>query len=131
MTHDPTYPVGSNYRDVGGNRDVIGGTLEIEAGGKLIVNGTNVNIARGQATTVTAADTVVTGLSNVAAVIVSLESDPTDNPEWVTAQVGDQAGSPVAGSVIIKTWQNTSGSDPTPVAATTFGKKVNWIAIGS
>jgi hypothetical protein len=60
-----------------------------------------------------------------------LDSDPIDNPDWVSATIGDQAGSPAAGSIIIKTWQNTSGSDPTPTAATTFGKKVNWIAIGT
>ena len=47
------------------------------------------------------------------------------------AQIGDQAGAPAAGSIIIKTWQNTGGADPTPAAATTFGKKVNWIAIGT
>ena len=88
-------------------------------------------VAYGQKTTVTAADTVATGLTTVLAVVASLESDPTDNPEWVTSQIGDQAGAPVAGSVIIKTWQNTAGNDPTPIAATTFGKKVNWIAIGN
>jgi hypothetical protein len=84
----------------------------------------------GQQTTVAAADTVVTGLTKVVAVVASLDSDPTDNPEWASATIGDQAGSPAAGSVIIKTWQNTSGTDPTPVAATTFSKKVNWVAYG-
>jgi len=49
----------------------------------------------------------------------------------VTAQIGDQAGTPAAGSIIIKSWQNTGGTDPTPAAASTFGKKVNWIAIGT
>lgn len=84
----------------------------------------------GQKTTVTASDTVVTGLNVVVSVVASLDSDPIDNPEWVSASIGDQAGTPAAGSVLIKTWQNTSGSDPTPTAATTFGKKVNWIATG-
>lgn len=87
-------------------------------------------VVGGQATTVTAADTIATGLSKVLAVVATLESDPTDNPEWVTAQIGDQNAAPIAGSVILKTWQNTGGTDPTPVAATTFGKKVNWIAYG-
>ena len=90
-----------------------------------------IKMARGQLTTVTAADTVVTGLASVVAVVATLDSDPVDNPEWVSATIGDQAGAPAAGSVIIKTWQNTSGTDPSPIAATTFGKKVNWIAIGS
>jgi 3D (Asp-Asp-Asp) domain-containing protein len=88
-------------------------------------------IARGQLTTVTAADTVVTGLATVVAVVASLESDPVDDPFMVSAQIGDQAGAPAAGSVIIKSWKNTGGTDPTPLAATTFSKKVNWIAIGT
>ena len=87
--------------------------------------------ARGQLTTVTAADTVVTGLATVVAVVVSLESDPSDDPFLASAQIGDQAGSPAAGSIIVKTWKNTGGTDPTPLAATTFSKKVNWIAIGT
>ena len=108
-----------------------GGVLDIEAGGILSQSGVPLKIARGQLTTVTAADTVATGLSTVAAVVASLESDPTDNPFMVSAQIGDQAGAPVAGSIIIKTWQNAAGTDPTPAAATTFGKKVNWVAIGA
>ena len=87
-------------------------------------------VAAGQLTTVSAADTVVTGLATVVAVVASLDDNPGDNPEWVSATIGDQAGAPAAGSIIIKTWQNTSGTDPTPVAATTFSKKVNWIAFG-
>jgi hypothetical protein len=108
-----------------------GGVLDIESGGVLSQNGAPLKIARGQLTTATAADTVVTGLSAVAAVVASLESDPTDIPFMVSAQIGDQAGAPAAGSIIIKSWQNTGGTDPTPAAATAFGKKVNWIAIGA
>jgi hypothetical protein len=108
-----------------------GGTLDIEGGGIFSQGGQALKFARGQLTTVTAADTVVTGLSTVTAVVASLESDPVDNPFMVTAQIGDQAAAPAAGSIIIKTWQNTTGTDPTPAAATTFGKKVNWIAIGT
>lgn len=92
--------------------------------------GAGYKIARGQATTVAAVDTIATGLTTVVAVVASLDSDPIDDPEWVTASIGDQAGAPVAGSFLLKTWKNTAGNDPTPVAATTFGKKVNWIAIG-
>ena len=87
-------------------------------------------IVRGVHTTVTASDTVVTGLSTVVAIVATLESDPGDNPLLVSASIGDQAGAPAAGSVLIKTWK-TDGTDPTPVAATTFSKKVNWVAIGT
>ena len=88
-------------------------------------------IARGQATTASASDTIVTGLNTLVCVMATLDSDPTDNPEWVSASIGDQAGTPAAGSFLLKTWQNTGGTDPTPAAATTFSKKVNWIAIGT
>jgi hypothetical protein len=88
-------------------------------------------IARGRHTTVAASDTVVTGLATVVAVIATLESDPVDDPFMVSASIGDQAGTPAAGSVLIKTWKNTGGTDPTPAAATTFSKVVNWIAVGT
>ena len=86
--------------------------------------------ARGQHTTVTASDTVITGLTKVVAVVASLDSDPADDPMLASASIGDQAGAPASGSILIKTWKNTGGTDPTPVAATTFAKKVNWIAVG-
>ncbi len=89
-----------------------------------------VRVVAGQATTIAAIDTIVTGLASLVAVVASLDSDPVDDPEWVTASIGDQAGTPAAGSFLLKTWKNTSGSDPTPTAATTFSKKVNWIAYG-
>lgn len=87
-------------------------------------------IARGQHTTVAAADTVVTGLATVVSVVASYETDPADANILVSAQVGDQAGAPAAGSIIIKTWR-TDGTDPTPLAANAFAKKVNWIAVGT
>jgi hypothetical protein len=88
-------------------------------------------IARGQHTTVAASDTVVTGLATVVAVVAILDSDPTTDPLFVTASIGDPAGAPAAGSVYIKSWKPTANDNVTPVAATTFTKKVNWIAIGT
>lgn len=85
----------------------------------------------GQATTVAAVDTIVTGLATVTSVVVSMEADPGDDPFMCSAQIGDQAGAPAAGSFYLKTWKNTGGTDPTPLAATTFSKKVNWIARGT
>jgi predicted RecA/RadA family phage recombinase len=97
------------------------------------VNGTgnDLRVISGQSTTVAASDTIVTGLNKLNGVVASLDSDPVDDPEWVTASIGDQAGTPAAGSFLLKTWKNTAGNDPTPAAATTFGKKVNWIAFGT
>lgn len=86
-------------------------------------------ISCGQHTTITAADTIVTGLATVLSVVAGFETDPADPNSYVSAQIGDQAGTPAAGSAIIKTWKQ-SGTDPTPIAADTFAKKVNWIAIG-
>ncbi len=99
--------------------NLIGST----AGGKLII--------AGQQTTVAASDTVVTGLTTVTACLAVLDSDPTDDPETATCSIGDQAGAPAAGSILIKTWKNTGGTDPTLQAAGTFSKKVNWIAFGT
>lgn len=107
----------------------------------IVVPGTPVNgvaagykLARGQLTTASAADTVVTGLATVVSVVATLESDPVDTCDLASAQVGDQAGSPAAGSVFIKTWKVTTGGaagNPTLIAATTFSKLVNWIAVGT
>ena len=132
MSADTTMPAVACQRRQDGNAAVPSGkSLDIESGGTLKFAGTATNIRCGQLTTVTATDTVVTGLTTVTSVVVSFDDNPGDNPMLVSATIGDQAGSPAAGSIIIKTWQNTSGSDPTPTAATTFSKKVNWIAIGT
>ena len=126
-----------------------GGEIEIETGGKVKFAGTALDvtapemnvlatgvaagykIARGQHTTVAASDTVVTGLSTVVAVVAVLDADPGLNPLFVTASIGNQSGAPAAGSILIKSWRATAANDVTPVAATTFSKKVNWIAIGT
>lgn len=139
MAQDTTYAPGTNYPSKGGTLSNIGGTLDILAGGKLTVAdvdktqalATAVRTARGQATTVAAVDTIATGLPVLTSVTAALDSDPSDDPFMVSASIGDQAGSPAAGSFYLKTWKNTGGTDPTPLAATTFGKKVNWAATGS
>lgn len=113
----------------------------VDVSGTFKIAGTTINtinavaagykIARGQATTASASDTVVTGLTTVVAAIASLDSDPVDDPFMASCSIGDQAGTPAAGSILVKTWKNTGGTDPTPAAATTFSKKVNWFAIGT
>lgn len=97
----------------------------------LLPEGGGGKIVHGQHTTVTAADTIVTGLGALAGVVATLDADPADDPFLVTASIGDQAGAPAAGSFLLKTWKNTGGTDPTPVAATTFARKVNWIAFAA
>lgn len=132
----------------GGDRAFVksGGALDIESGGALKIGGTDLTsqlanalagtsagkkFVAGQLTTVTAADTVVTGLATVIACGATMDDNPGDDPMLVSATLGDQAGSPAAGSIIVKTWKNTGGTDPTPQAASTFSKKVNWWAYGS
>jgi len=87
-------------------------------------------IARGIATTVAASDTIVSGLATVVAVVTSLEDDPVDGCMHASASIGDQAGSPAAGSFYLKTWKSTD-ADATIIAATTFTMKVAWVAIGT
>lgn len=91
-------------------------------------------IARGQATTATASDTIVTGLATVVSAVANLESAPIDTCSLATAAVGNQSGAPAAGSILLKTWMPTTGGaagNPTLIAATTFTKLANWIAIGT
>jgi hypothetical protein len=88
-------------------------------------------IAAGQKTTESASDTVVTGLASVSAAVAVLDSDPVLTCQFATASIGDQAGTPAAGSILVKTWMPTAANDATPIAATTFTKKVNWIAFGA
>jgi hypothetical protein len=88
-------------------------------------------IARGQHTTVDENDTIVTGLATVVAVIATLDDDPVDGCQVVTASIGNQSGAPAAGSVLIKTWKATAANNSALIAATTFEKKVNWIAVGT
>ncbi len=84
----------------------------------------------GQHTTESASDTVETGLGRVLGIYVTLESDPVAGCSSVTAAIGDQVGTPASGSVVLKTWQPTASGDTAPTAATTFGKKINWLALG-
>lgn len=90
-------------------------------------------IARGRHTQVAASDTVVTGLATVVAVIVGFDSAPTVKQLFCAGQIGDQAGSPAAGSILIKTFKPTAVNDVTPTAATDLSENLvlSWIAIGT
>lgn len=97
--------------------------------GKVLLGGPQVKFVTGQSTTVAASDTIVTGLTKLLGVVASYDTDPADANTYVSASIGDQAGTPAAGSFLLKTWKQ-SGTDPTPIAADAFSKKVNWIAYG-
>ncbi len=83
-------------------------------------------IAQGIHTNVAASDTVVSGLSVVLSVFATPQSDPaaTVTVAFCSCDVGDQAGTPAAGSFLLKSWE----ADAT--AATGFGETINWLAIG-
>ncbi len=72
----------------------------------------------------------LTGLRAVLYAVASLEDAPILNCDHAQAVIGDQAGTPAAGSILIKTWKRTASGDATPIAASTFGKKVNFVAFG-
>lgn len=88
--------------------------------------GSNYNIARGVYTSAAAVGTVVTGLSTVVSVVASLQTTPAAAHAFVTADIGDQAGAPAAGSVYIKTWTSAYSAELTP-----WGTVAEWIAIGT
>ena len=90
-------------------------------------------IARGIHTQEAASDTVVTGLATVVAVIVGFAGAPTVKQLFCAGLIGDQAGSPAAGSILINTYKPTAVNDVTPTAATDFtdNVKIAWAAIGT
>lgn len=87
-------------------------------------------LARGVAT-ITGTGTVVTGLATVVAIVATMQADASlTNGISVTATIGDQAGTPAAGSVILKVWKPTASGDVTPIAGAA-AVAVNWVAIGT
>ncbi len=145
----PFFPQGVEWEIEGVMRLVAGGILDIGAGGELRLAGTKITVtaatlnalmagagagykvARGQHTTVAASDTVVTGLTTVVAAVATLDDDPSVAVLLVSCSIGNQTDAPAAGSILIKSWKPTAVNDVTPIAATTFSKKVNWVAIGT
>ena len=88
-------------------------------------------IARGVAAITAASQTIVTGLTTVVAAFVSPVTDPTLTDAWKAATIGDQAGSPAAGAIIVTSTKPTSNIDGTPTPATAPWRSVNWFAIGT
>lgn len=101
------------------------------AGAPVIGVAAGYKVARGIVAVTNAASgiaTVVTGLATVVACGATMADDPTITCESVTASIGDQAGSPAAGSIYVKGWKTFGG---TPAAMTTTSVSVNWFAIGT
>jgi len=112
----------------------IGGTAVTKTGAELNLMVAGVaagyKLARGVGA-VTGTLTVVTGLATVVAVIATAQSDlDGDALAGVSATIGDQAGTPAAGSIIVKAWKITADGDITMIAATDAAD-INWVAIGT
>lgn len=104
----------------------------IDGGSCLVENRqrSDLQVRQGLSTLTAATLTVVTGLGEVLAVIANLDGDPIDTMMSAMATIGDQAGTPAKGSIILKAWKWTDG-DATHIAATTpFTPKVAWVAWG-
>lgn len=130
------------------NTDILGlpvGGLKIGAAGAEVVvtpNAAQINsliqgvaagykVARGTITPATASDTVVTGLATVVAAVASLKSAPSLTCMFVAADIGNQTGTPAAGSILIKSYKPTGAADVTPIASTAPWSAIDWIAIGT
>lgn len=147
-TVDPAFNT-LNYEEQGGARLVIGGEIDIVTGGKLKINGVDVTsgaggsnvagvaagykVARGVHQQAAASDTIVTGLTTVVAVVVSWRDKPTLKQLYVAASIGDQAGAPAAGSILINTYKATAANDCTPGTPTDFtdNLSIDWVAVGT
>ena len=124
-----------------------GGKLELKTGATLVdTNGVDQagalatlvaavaagdKVARGTVTPVSAAETVVTGLATVVAAVAQRNQAPTLTHMFTQADIGDHAGAPAAGSIIVRSQKPTASGAVTPIAATTPWGEVDWIAIGT
>ena len=88
-------------------------------------------VARGTVTPTSGSHTVVTGLTAVVAAVASLKGAPSLTHMFTASDVGDQAGTPAAGSILVKSYKPTGVADVTPIAATTPWSAVDWICIGT
>lgn len=86
--------------------------------------------ASGSLTPGQAVETVDTGLNEVVQAVAGLKGDPTIDMNSVSADIGDQAGSPAKGSINVKSWAPTAAGDTTPTAASQNFVAVDWIAFG-
>lgn len=125
----------TNYNDIVGDSLKLGATKILPADLLRLLSaiagvGAGYKVARGMATTASASDDINTGLASVVAAVAVLEDAPSLATLWVQAVVGNQAGAPAAGHILLKSWKPTAANDVTPLAATAFAKKVSWIAIG-
>lgn len=83
-------------------------------------------LVSGQHLTGSASEVINTSLSTVLYAVASLEDAPVLGCDRATASVSGQP----AGAINLRTWKPTAAGDATPIAATTFGRRVSWFAFG-
>ncbi len=84
-------------------------------------------IARGVHLQIAQSDTVVTGLTTVVSVVICYKSTPTAKQQYALASIGDQAGTPAAGSFLLQTFKSTLAVADDFTDNLSF----NWIAVGT
>jgi hypothetical protein len=88
--------------------------------------GDNLKTEIGTVATVAAADVVQTKLRKVLGVVLTPADDPVAGASRYTAVPSGLEN----GKFTLKGWKDTAAGDTTPIAATTFGKSVGYIAFG-
>lgn len=133
----------ANYMVQGGADWEVGGTLNIQTGGKLSFNGVDqtsalatapggvaagYKIARGfDAVTGTLDKT--TGLATVVSCTANLGEDAALTGAFMTILIPTQSGG-TAGHVTLKVWKPTASNDVTPIPSS-GAKNVSWICVGT
>lgn len=122
-----------------------GGSIDIAAGGRVVVGGAlmamvaapvagvtaGMKVAAGEVTLDgTNPTSVATGLATVVAAVACYKQATVlgDDPNSVTV---DYAGLITAGQLDIYAGKNATGTDPTQIASTSSTAVVSWVAIGT
>lgn len=110
-----------NYEEQGGNVWVVGGKLNILAGGSMQLNGVDVGLIVGGSHTVTAGEqtagtlNIATGLTSIGAQIVQII----------------RSGNEVNGAAISASGANIVVATNGATYVVTTGDVINWLAIGT
>lgn len=89
--------------------------------------GSSYKVARGTHQQAAASDTIVSGLTTVVSVVTTFRDTPTAKQTYLTTSIGDQAGTPAAGSFLSRTFKSTYAAADDFTDNLTF----YWVAIGT
>lgn len=97
----------------------------------VIAGAAGYKLARGTITPTAASETVVTGLTTVVAAVAGFKGAPTLTHMFVEADIGDQAGTPDAGEILIRSKKPTAADNVTPTDASDPWSAIDWVAVGT